>query len=332
MISIIKNKRIAVSLGVIAILALYLVFSGKDKKSGDVPDVKKLDAIDEILILKKDKQIKLSYKDNKWLINEQAYPADKQTVEKLEKDMKELEITDFISKGPYYTKYDLMPEQAVKVVVKNKGKTERDILIGKTSSTNRNTYVKFAGDEKVYLASGNLPDDFNKDVEELRDKQIYKVGKDEVLSFELLYNGRLSFEKKTEEVDEKDNMHAKEKDKDKSKEKKKIKTEKWICKEFPGIEMDKNKVDSFVNSISSVRADSFTDINKKDLSGVICQIKTKVYGKEIELKVHKKDKDNYLCTSSESPYVFILREGNTKRFFKTLSDFKQDMKPGKKAK
>ncbi len=327
-----KNRRIVISFGIIIVLVFFLIISGRDKKSGEIPGIRSFDSADEIIIVKRSKTVRLYKKDNKWLVNEQAYPADQAKAESLVKQMKELDITDFISKEPFLAKYELDPEKAVRVTVKDKGKEQRDIFIGKASPTYRSAYVKFEKDPRVFLAEGNLSNDFNKDADDLRDKQIYKFGRDEVVYFELQYNGRLSFEKRTEEIEEK--SEAKDgkglNEKDKQKEKKKVKVESWICREYRNTAIDKNKIDNFVSSFSSINADSYPPLEKKDVFGLVCSIKTKVYGKDIDLKIHKKDKENYLCTSSESPYVFAVREENVKKFFKGLADFKQDAPTVKK--
>lgn len=318
-----KNRRIIVSLGIIVVLALILLLSGKDKRSGDIPKIKSFDTADEIIIAKSSKQIKLYKKDDKWFIDEQAYPADKHILEKFEKDLKELDITDFITKEPYLAKYELNPEKAVRVTASSKGKIQRDVLIGKASPTFRSAYIKFTDDPRVYLASGNLSDTFNKSVGDLREKQIYKVERDEIVYFELLYGGKLSFEKKIEEIEEEaDSQDTKENDK--QEEKKTTKVETWICREYRNTAIDKNKVDSFVTSFGTINADSYPDVKKKEVKELVCLIKAKAYNKDIELRIHKKDKENYLCTSSESPYVFTLREGDAKKFFKKLADFKQN--------
>ena len=324
-----KDRKMAVSIGIIVVLVLLLVFYNKDKKSGDIPKIKSFDNAEEIMISKKDAQINLYKKENKWLINEQAYPADKAKVEQLEKAMKELEITDLITREPYLAKYELDPEKAVRVTVKEKDKILRDILIGKASSTYRSAYIKFVNDSKVYLASGNLSEEFNKNVDDLRDKEIYKVGKDEVTSFELMYGGKLSFEKQSVEVEDNKASNELKKDQEKAEEVKKIKVDKWICKEYRNTAIDKSKVDSFIMSFSSINADIYPALDKKDVKGLLCLIKAKVYGKDIELKIHKKDKEDYVCTSSESPYVFNLREYNARKFFKSIADFKQDVTPAK---
>ena len=322
-----KDRKMAISIGIIVVLVLFLVFYDKDKKSGDIPGIKSFDNAEEIIIAKKDSQIKLYKKENKWVLNEQAYPADKAKAEQLEKSMKELEITDLITKDPYLTKYELDPEKAVRVTVKEKDKILRDVLIGKASSTYRSAYIKFADDNNVYLASGNLSVELNINLEDLRDKEIYKFGKDDVAYFELMYGGRLSFEKQTEEVEDTTDAKEAKENQDTPKEIKKIKVDKWICKEYRNTALDKSKVDSFLMSFSSINADTYPDMDKKDIKGLVCAIKSKVFGKDIVLNIHKKEKENYLCTSSESPYVFALREESVKKFFKSIVDFKQDAAP-----
>ncbi len=335
----IKDKRIIISLGFIAVLLIYLLLSNIKWKSGDIPSITGWESIDEIVISKQDKQqIKINNKDNKWLINKE-YPADPDKVVKLEKDMKELEITDYISKGPHYIKYDLTPEKAIRVIVKKAGVVKRDVLIGKASSTNRSTYIKFADNDKVYLASGNLYDEYSKDLDEFRDKQIYKIERKDLEWIELNYETKLTFEKKVEEVEESPEKEAKVEAKDKKdkkektdKEKKKQKIEKWICREYKSMNIDTNKINILLDSFSSIKAESYSDLKKKDIKELACLIKAKVYDKEILLAIHKKDKENYLCTSSESPFVFVLREWEAKKFFKKLDDFKVDLPKEKKNK
>jgi hypothetical protein len=328
----IRNKRIVISFGIIVVILVYLILSNLKWKSGDIPTVKKLDSTDEIVISKQDKQISIISKNNKWLINKDEFPADPEIVSKLEKEINDLRITDFISKGPHYFKYDLSPEKAIRVIAKKAGAVKRDILVGKASSTNRNTYIKFADNGKVYLADGNLFTEYNKEIDELRDKRIYKVERKDIEWIELTYQGaKLTFDKKTEEVEVSPEPKAKADSKDSKdikdiKEKKKRTTEKWICREFKNSDLDTNKINTFADAFSSIRADSYPDIEKKNIQGMVCRVRGKVYGKEIELVINSnKDKENYYCTSSESPYIFILRDYEAKKYFKSLNDFKAEV-------
>ncbi|MCU0822762.1 MAG: DUF4340 domain-containing protein, partial [Spirochaetes bacterium] len=139
-----------------------------------------------------------------------------------------------------------------------------------------------------------------------------------VESFELVYKGRkLSFAKVQEEVKKEAPREGVQP------EQKPEKTEKWVCNEYRAMELNRNKVDSLVNGFSNVRADAYPDMKKETLTSSICTVKVKSPGKEIVLNIHKPDTDkkNYFCTSSESPYVFTMREYTANRFFKEIKDF-----------
>ncbi len=318
------NKKLIISLGVIAFLLLYLIVANNDKSSKNVPEIKGWEMEStEILIDKKGESLlKIIKKDGKWLIGDAAYPADKNKVNKLETGIKDLKITDFVSRGPYYEKYNLTTGMAIRITIKSDSAVLRDILVGKKSSTNRSTYVKFPEKNEIYLASGSLTDEYNKDVADIRDMEIYKVDKSAVESLELRYKGKkLTFEKIKEEV--KEDKDAKPEDLAKKKT-----VEKWICKEFKKLKLDKGKVDALVNGFSSIRANSFPEkLKKESLKSVICIVKGKAYNKDITLKIHKKDnEDKYVCSSSESPYAFTLNEWNAKKFFKKIHDLTEKKK------
>lgn len=316
------NRKLIISLGIIAVLVLYLLLVKSDRPSSRVPDVDQWEGeCTEIVIDKKsEEKIRIYKKEGKWVLGEEAFPADITRVEKMITSMKELEITDFISDGPYYEKYDLTPGRAFRVTVKEDSKILRDVLIGKKSSTNRNTYIKFPEKKEIYLSSGNLVSDFDQEIADLRDKEIYNIDKDAVESLELVYNGKkLTFTKQVVEV--KDEA-AKEGEEAEVK-----KEEKWVCKEYKSLELSSNKVESLVNSFRTIKASSFPDIKKDAMRSSVCTLKGRAYNKDIILTIHKQDDEkNYLCTSSESPYVFTLREYNVKKFFKGISDFTEDKK------
>lgn len=314
-----NNRRVIISLGIILILLIYLYISNNDK-SQDLPDIKAWDiSADEMLISKGDDSIRIFRKEGKWLLTDKEYPAEEKKINDLESRMKDLKLIDYISKGPYYERYELSPDKAIRVTVKSDSKVKRDVLIGKMSSTFRSTYIRFMDQEEVYLASGGLQNEFKKTVEDLRDKQIYKVDKDSIQSIELLYKGKkLSFSKIMDNKKDEEKIQTQNKDMVKS-----GKNEtRWISNEYKKMKLDDKKLDSFVSSFSSIKADSFPEIKKQSIKKVTCIISGKVHDRSITLKIHKKhEKDKYLCTSSESPYTFTLREWAAKRFFKSISDF-----------
>lgn len=324
-----KNRRLLISLGLIVVLLLYIAFS-KINKSADIPEIESWVSADDIMVTREKGPLHLYMKDSIWVIGDEAYPADKTKVENMEKEMRDLKITDLISRSPYYEKYKLTEDKAVRVTVKKEGKIMRDILLGKISSTNRNTYIKFPDKNEIYLASGDITREFEKEVNELRDMDICEISSDSITSVELVYKGsRLKFLKETTE--EKDTTAGTpDKVKEAEKDKQPTKIERWICKQYRNIPLDKNKVDPFIKSFCSVKADSYSDKKKGIMKGFICAVKSRVHDKDIEHKIHKEDSDGkYFCTSTESPYVFMISEWKAKNFFKTIEDFKEK-KPVKK--
>ncbi|MCU0822659.1 MAG: DUF4340 domain-containing protein, partial [Spirochaetes bacterium] len=281
------NKKLIISLGVIAALILYLIFVRSDRAQKDLPELSKWEkGCTEILIDKKGTEKLRIYKiEDKWVIGDQSFPASKVKVDKFEYDMKELTVTDFISDGSYYDRYDLTPEKAIRVTVKGESGTLRDVILGKRSST-RHTYIKFPDKKQIYLAIGSLTDDFDKNISDLRDREIVNVDRDSIESFELVYKGKkLSFTKVKEEQKKEPPKQGAEPQQQPEK------TEKWICSEYKSTELNKNKVDSFAESFGEIRADDFPDIKKETLTASICTVKGKALGKEIVLNIHKPDND-----------------------------------------
>lgn len=326
-----KNRRILISFGIIAVLLLYLLLSDSDKKPANIPEISGWDDVDEILITNKDSSIKLYNKDDAWFV--QDFPADNLKARKLEDGMKDLEITDYIS-NEYHVKYDLVPDKAIHVIVKKDGEILRDVMIGKTSPTQRSAYIKFADSDRIYLASGDLRNEYDTDVDSLRDKKIFKADSNDITWIQTSYKGRvLTFEKKTEKIEKAGEAAETAKADDKAAEKEGMKEgtketrEVWFCKEYSNVAIDQDKVIGMIDSFSATNAESFPDMDKKDVKGLVCLVKAKVNNKEVSLKIHKKaDKENYICTSSESPYVFVLNDWYVKKYFRTLQDFKKTEK------
>jgi len=318
------NRKILVSLVIVVALgvALYL----KNRKTVPVHDqlIKKLDKVaDEIVIVKPDKtNLKIVQDGEKWLINQEAFPGDKNKIDGLIKKIKDLDVVDIVSKKAFYTKYDLSPDKAIDVKLFEQGNLIREVVFGKKSSTNRHTYVRIDNRPEVFLVSGTFDNDFNKTVEDLRDKDIFKVEKDSINAFEVAYRGRKYNLFKKQEAPK---VEPPKSPSDPAKKEDKKPEDKWVCQKYPQAKISKRKVETIISSFNPLRADNYPDLKKDKLKRSLASIKLKTMSKEITLNIHYQDKKEkkYIATCSESPYVFTLSEWMAKKFFvKKIKDLK----------
>jgi len=322
------NKKTLFSLIIIAVLALYLVIAN-NQGSQPVVDLAEFEnGLDEIIVSRQNSDIKIYRHDGDWVINEQKFPADAGQVSTMEKKLKELNVTDLISRKKHYQRYELEADTALHVIARKDGKTVRDFYVGKKSPTYQQTYIRFPDKEGIYLASGTLDTDFDKKLDTLRDKEILKIEKNAIESIWLTYRGRtLNFNKvKVEkEVDDaKADVEIKKDVNEKDSKKKLESQDKWICTEYPNVVLDNNQVTQLVTAFDPLRAKSFPDMKKKEVQGMMSRVQLKAYGRTITVTVHRKfDNVSYLATSSESDYPFVIDEFRAKKLFKTIGDMKK---------
>ncbi len=319
------NRKTLVSLLIIAVLALYLVVAN-NQDGGEAVDLPVWDdGLDEIVIRRQDPMIKLYRENGAWVINDEKYPADPGQVAAMEKKLKEMRVTDLISEKEHYRVYELEPDEALHVIARKDGKTVRDFYVGKKSPTYQQTYIRLSGREGIYLAPGTLDTDFGKTVDGLRDKEILKISKNAIESMDLTYKGKtLTFKKKKVEKEQTESGDAEEKDSDKGDDVKKVQEDRWICEQYPGRELDKNQVTQLATAFDPLRAKSFADMKKNQVSGLMSRVVVHAYDKKITVTVHREFGDNtYLATSSESKYPFILDAFRAKKLFKTIGDLEK---------
>jgi hypothetical protein len=322
------KKKTLFSLLIIAVLALYLVIAN-NRGSQPVVELQDFeDGLDEITISRQDTRIKIYRHGSDWVINEEKYPADAGQVSTIEKKLKELKVTDLISRKKYYQRYELEADNALHVIARKDGNTVRDFYVGKKSPTYQQTYIRFPGKEGIYLASGTLDTDFDKKIDDLREKEVLKIEKNAIESIMLTYRGRtLNFnrvkvEKQMDE--EKDGTTTEKDDMGKEGAKKTVSQDKWICAEYPAVKLDENQVTQLVTAFDPLRAKSFPDMKKQDVKGMMSRVQLKAYGKTITVTVHRKyDDTTYLATSSESDYPFVIDEFRAKKLFKTIGDLEK---------
>ena len=149
----IKKEYIILAV-IIAALLLYLSQRSTDRtlyKLPDVPEISNSD-ITKIEINKNSTPIAISKKGDRWTIGPNKYPADTLKVKNMLDVMEKLTLTALVSESKSYNCYNLDNDNKITVKAFGKDKLKLEFDIGKAASSFRHTFVKIAGDERVFHA------------------------------------------------------------------------------------------------------------------------------------------------------------------------------------
>jgi hypothetical protein len=131
-----SRKRI-VLLAIIAVLAAAIAIEyGIKAGQGKAERISFKGKPDEIVVAADGATYHLTASDGGWLVRSgegTAYPADAKIVEEMARELRELRLIDRVSNRDLPEQYGLTDEEAVHVSALGKGKTLREIWIGKQS-------------------------------------------------------------------------------------------------------------------------------------------------------------------------------------------------------
>jgi hypothetical protein len=307
------NKRILISTSVIALLLLYIIIARVGRRS-EVPVLPKWEGrADEIIINRPGNTVKLYKKNGKWVVNEEAYPADEKVVSEIETRFRNINLEDLISKKGFYNKYDLTPDKYSEVIIKKGDVIFRKFKIGKKSSTGRHTFVRIDDKPDIYLAEGTFDLLLNRKLDDFRDKEILKINRDAITGLSIEYRGKVFTLYRKASKKSKTDANGK------SAQVSRAGAEEWACRGYESTRLDTGKVWSLLSSLDSLRASSFQNVPKESFTPPVCAVRIKTYKKEIVLSIFEKDKQ-FIGTTSEQPYVFVLDKWAVENFFITGID------------
>lgn len=316
-----KSKKILMAFGIIAaLLIVYALTSLKDRTPG-LPELPRWsEGADEIIVEKAGERIRLFKKDGRWLVGEEGFPADVKVAEKMEEKIRDIVISDISSTAPHYERFELTPENAIHVVVKRGGEILRDVYFGKRSSKTNHTYMRLAGRDEVFKASGVFSYDFSKKVDDIRDKTMIDVKSDDIESLEIFYKGKKTVLSRVKSEEKKDEAGKSEEEKKKAKKAQ----DRWVFAGNAQKEVDVAAVNAVINSFGPLRANSFPKVEKNSLKAALCTVKITAGGKSHELSIYKiKDENDFPCLTNDSLYVFGLAKFAAERYFREPKDFEK---------
>jgi len=299
-----KKEYIILAL-IIAGLLVYLFMRKEDRTLYElpvVPGISKKD-ISKIEITKGNTSLVLNKKDNQWYIGSRQYPADKNKVDEMLDVFDDLKLTALVSESKNYIRYDLTDDKKINVRAWQADTLKRDFDVGKAASSFRHTFVKLAGDDRVFHARENFRNKFDRNEDNLREKT--------VLSFQIADINQIQISKDQQTlilirtpIDEDETPQKTDQAEDSTSPT--IKTE-WQSAD--GKMADKSGLNRLLSTLTNLRCDKFIDDrNKDDFTAPLYTVQLKG-AKDYHLSIFaklKEDDPDYPAISSENEYPFLL--------------------------
>jgi len=319
-----KLKKEYVILAVVIVgLSIYLLTRQTDRTLYRLPQLPPISAksITRIDINGPDGTIRLNRADDSWSIGEQKYPADRAKVSQMLDTIADLSLTAMMSESKDYVRYDLTDENKISVKAWAGKTLERDFDIGKIGPSFRHTFVKLAGDAKVYQARNNFRAAFEQGVDDLRDKVVLSFAASDIQEIRLtkgteamiLARHETPLSKETNEKEENDPAQEAAPP---------LKA-KMAWQTSDGRTAASAKVDELLAAVSQLVCEKYiTDHATADYKDPIYTLELEGQ-KSHRLSIFAKqtETDNsYPAVSSDSSYPFFLSEWKAKQLMPTFGD------------
>jgi len=310
----IKKEYIILAI-IITALSVYLVMRRGDRTLYQLPEIAHVDRkeITKLQITKGETATVLNKKDNNWYITPREYPADPDTVKNMLDNIEKLTLTALVSESKNYGLYDLGQEEKINVKAWQGDNLKRDVDVGKTASSFRHTFVKTAGDDRVFHARGNFRNTFNVTGDDLRDKTVLTFKSADIQKIQLTKDRQTLVLTRTQ-------TPAKEEAKDaEKKESASTSAEETIWQTADGRTGDDIAVNQLLNTLANLRCNKFIDDHKKeDFTDPLYTLQLKGaqgYSLSIFAKAEEKGID-YPAISSASDYPFVLSDNQVNTIMK----------------
>lgn len=322
-----KKEYLILAVVIIA-LSVYLIMRTSDHTQYELPEVPAVAAneISKLQITRDKADAVITKEDEKWYIAPERWPADENKIKDMLKAIENLTLTALVSESRNYSLYDLDPQKKIHVKAWSGETLKRDVDLGKTASSFRHTFVKTAGDERVYHARGNFRDNFDVSRDDLRDKVVLTIKTAEIQQI------RLTRDQQTLTLT-KSQIPAKiEGDQSEKKAETAPEPAQPLWQAADGRQVDKAVIKQILDAVASLRCEKFiNDRQKTDFSSPSLRLELKGaqdYSLSIFPKADEKDTE-YPAVSSGSDYPFHLSQAQVERLMR--NPIKEEKPPAAEA-
>lgn len=311
------RKEYIILVTIILALSLYLFLRSSDRALYELPKIPelKVSKISKIEISKKNTTIILNKKDKTWRIGPQGFAADSKKVKEMLGIIEKLTLTALVSESEDYNRYDLNDEKKITIRAWAGDRIVREFDMGKTVTSYQHTFVKLAGDERVYHARENFKYRFNQSVDDLRDKIVLSFNQAQINEIRITKDREsVLLVRREAPVEVKIDQKAGE-----DKKRASSKPMEAIWQSADGKKADESKLKALLTALHKLECKQYINGRKKeDFLDPIFQVQLKgtlEYTLSIFGKTEKDSKD-HPATSSENAYPFLLTDYHVKDIFK----------------
>jgi hypothetical protein len=168
------KKEYLILIAIIVFASSYLFLHKENQDNYKLPEIKTIDAakITGIIIQKSKETINFTKKNDKWLLSDsdKEFPANSSFVKDMFDAVKTFKLTALVSRKSDLQKYELDQKKRINVQLSENNKTVFEFTIGKPAPSFNHTFVMIANDKNIYHANGSLKSDFDKTLDEFKEK------------------------------------------------------------------------------------------------------------------------------------------------------------------
>ena len=324
------KKEYIILVFIIIALSVYLYTRKTDRTLYELPELPQVNEkeLTKLEITKGKRVLVLNKKDDKWYIAPADYPTDASKVSDMLKVIKELELTALVSESENYNRYELDEDQRINVKASQGGNLKLEIDVGKTASSFRHTFVRPAGEDRVFHAQGNLKNAFDVTVDTIRDKVVLTLKPTDIQQLSVQKNQQsLSFARAQAPVEVK--APATEENTTEKNPEASPPAPKQIWQASDGQPVNESALNQLLNAVANLRCEKFIDDRKKeDYASPLFSLEMKgVQDHRLSIFAKAAENDsNYPAVSSGSQYPFQLSKSQVDRIMKAPAELLQTAK------
>ena len=185
------KKQYLIPVVLMLVLGAYIFLKDDNQTHYTLPTPPGVDTAQIDTLTLKGPELDLTFNKNKdqWTVGTENFPADGAAVKEMLNTLADLQITALASEKGDLRRYELDPDQAIEVTAMEGNASLIRIKVGKPSVSGNHTFVMLEGDKRIFHAARNFRSQFQRDLDQFRNKHIFSLKPDQVTQFTVEIHG-----------------------------------------------------------------------------------------------------------------------------------------------